>query len=698
MRAGGAIDVTVSTNNVATLAATTSAGTISYRDSNGFTVNTVGAQTLGGNTFSATDGVSTTGTGTDILLQSGGTGTLTLSHNVNANAGANDVRLISGGQITQTANSITADELGMRAGGAIDVTVSTNNVATLAATTSAGTISYRDSNGFTVNTVGAQTLGGNTFSATDGVSTTGTGTDILLQSGGTGTLTLSHNVNANAGANDVRLISGGQITQTANSITADELGMRAGGAIDVTVSTNNVATLAATTSAGTISYRDSNGFTVNTVGAQTLGGNTFSATDGVSTTGTGTDILLQSGGTGTLTLSHNVNANAGANDVRLISGGQITQTANSITADELGMRAGGAIDVTVSTNNVATLAATTSAGTISYRDSNGFTVNTVGAQTLGGNTFSATDGVSTTGTGTDILLQSGGTGTLTLSHNVNANAGANDVRLISGGQITQTANSITADELGMRAGGAIDVTVSTNNVATLAATTSAGTISYRDSNGFTVNTVGAQTLGGNTFSATDGVSTTGTGTDILLQSGGTGTLTLSHNVNANAGANDVRLISGGQITQTANSITDDELGKRAGGAIDVTVSTNNVATLAATTSAGTISIRDSNGFTDNPVGDSIPTRRSSDLTDGVSTTGTGTDILLQSGGTGTLTLSHNVNANAGANDVRLISGGQITQTANSITADELGMRAGGAIDVTVWSNNVGRLAATVRAG
>src|SRR5687767_11091801 len=102
MRAGGAIDVTVSTNNVATLAATTSAGTISYRDSNGFTVNTVGAQTLGGNTFSATDGVSTTGTGTDILLQSGGTGTLTLSHNVNANAGANDVRLISGGQIRRT--------------------------------------------------------------------------------------------------------------------------------------------------------------------------------------------------------------------------------------------------------------------------------------------------------------------------------------------------------------------------------------------------------------------------------------------------------------------------------------------------------------------------------------------------------------------------------------------------------------------
>src|SRR5688572_7012378 len=513
MRAGGAIDVTVSTNNVASLAAPSSACTSSHCDSNGFTVNTVGAQTLGGNTFSATDGVSTTGTGTDILLQSGGTGTLTLSHNVNANAGANDVRLISGGQITQTANSITADELGMRAGGAIDVTVSTNNVATLAATTSVGTRSSRDINGFTVNTVGAQTLGGNTFSATDGVSTTGTGTDILLQSGGTGTLTLSHNVNANAGANDVRLISGGQITQTANSITADELGMRAGGAIGVTGSNNSAATLAATTSAGTISYRDSNGFTVNTVGAQTLAGNTFSATDGVSTTGTGTDILLQSGGTGTLTLSHNVNANAGANDVRLISGGQITQTANSITADELGMRAGGAIDVTVSTNNVATLAATTSAGTISYRDSNGFTVNTVGAQTLGGNTFSATDGVSTTGTGTDILLQSGGTGTLTLSHNVNANAGANDVRLISGGQITQTANSITADELGMRAGGAIDVTVSTNNVATLAATTSAGTISYRDSNGFTVNTVGAQTVRGNTFTATDGVSTTGTGTD-----------------------------------------------------------------------------------------------------------------------------------------------------------------------------------------
>src|SRR5687767_3689684 len=125
MRAAGAIDVTQSTNNVATLAATTSAGTISYRDSNGFTVGTVGAQTLGGNTFTATNGVTTTGTGTDILLQSGGTGTLTLSHNVNADGGTGDVRLISGGQITQTANSITADALGMRAAGTIDVTVAT---------------------------------------------------------------------------------------------------------------------------------------------------------------------------------------------------------------------------------------------------------------------------------------------------------------------------------------------------------------------------------------------------------------------------------------------------------------------------------------------------------------------------------------------------------------------------------------------
>src|SRR5687767_11227221 len=277
-----------------------------------------------------------------MLLQSGGTGTLTLSHNVNANAGANDVRLISGGQITQTANSITADELGMRAGGAIDVTVSTNNVATLAGTTSAGTISYRDSNGFTVNTVGAQTLGGNTFSATDGVSTTGTGTDILLQSGGTGRSEERREGKESAGAKEARLITGGQITQTANSITADELGMRAGGAIDVTVSADGVGTLVVTGGAGTVSYRDSNGFTVNTVGAQTLGGNTFSATDGVSTTGTGTDILLQSGGTGTLTLSHNVNANAGANGGGLIWGPETTRTARPTTAGELDMRACGA--------------------------------------------------------------------------------------------------------------------------------------------------------------------------------------------------------------------------------------------------------------------------------------------------------------------------------------------------------------------
>src|SRR4029077_14399681 len=122
---------------------------------------------------------------------------------------------------------------------------------------------------------------------------------------------------------------------------------------------------------------------------------------------------------------------------------------------------------------------------------------------------------------TDIVLQSGGTtaNDLVLNQNLTA-ANSGDVRLISAGKITQQSNAITANNLGMRAGNTIDVTQTGNAVTTLAATASSGTVSYRDSAGFTVGSVAAQTLGTNVFTKTDGVTTTGTGTHILLQSGG----------------------------------------------------------------------------------------------------------------------------------------------------------------------------------
>src|SRR5258706_15106683 len=68
MSAAGTINVNSATNDVATLAATTSAGSLTYQDATALTVGTVAAA---GNFLGAT-GVSTTGTGTTISVTAAG--------------------------------------------------------------------------------------------------------------------------------------------------------------------------------------------------------------------------------------------------------------------------------------------------------------------------------------------------------------------------------------------------------------------------------------------------------------------------------------------------------------------------------------------------------------------------------------------------------------------------------------------------
>ena len=630
--------------------------------------------TGGGSAGSASlQALTTTG---DLLVSAG-------SITLNGAISSANVRLASDAGISQTGGGITTNLLGMRAAGTIDVTTATNNVATLAATTSSGAISYRDTDALTIGSVGAQTVGNASFAATTGVTTTGSGTDILIHTG-TG-LTLTQNVTAGNSAN-VRLAAGAGISQTGGTITANLLGITAAGTIDVTTTTNNAATLAATTSSGTINYRDVDALTIGTVAAQTVSNASFAATAGVTTTGTATDILIHAG-TG-LTLTQNLTA-ANAANVRLAAGAGISQTGGAITANLLGMTAAGSIDVTTATNNAATLAATTSSGAISYRDTDAVTIGSVSAQTLSNASFAATTGVTTTGSGTDILLQTG-TG-LTLTQNLTAGNSAN-VRLAAGAGISQTSGTITANSLGMTAGGTIDVTSATNNAATLAATTSSGTINYRDIDALTIGTVAAQTVSNASFAATSGLTTTGAGTDILIQTG-TG-LTLTQIISA-ANAANVRLAAGAGISQTGGAITANLLGMTAAGTIDVTTATNNAGTLAATTSAGTIDYRDTDALTIGSVGSQSVSNASFATTSGVTTTGTATDILIQTGSG--LTLAQNLTAGNAAN-VRLAAGAGISQTGGAITANLLGMTAGGTIDVQTATNNAATLAATTTAG
>ncbi len=636
------------TNNVTTLAAGRSTGAaagtlaITYTDAGALAIGTVTSDEDAINTGTATAGLTTFGSNADIRTLTGA-GALALDNNVNAGVGT--VYLTAGGSITQagTANLIAAS-LGLNAGGAVDVTTATNNVGTLSATTSAGTIAYRDADALTIGAVAAT---GN-YTGTTGLTTTGTATDLLLQTGGA--LALTQNLTA-ANAGDVRLASGAGISQTGGAITADLLGLTAAGAIDVTTATNDAVTLAATTSAGTIAYRDANALTVGTVGAQTVSNASFTSTTGLTTTGTATDLLLQTGGA--LALTQNLTA-ANAGDVRLASGAGISQTGGAITADLLGLTAAGAIDVTTATNDAVTLAATTSAGTIAYRDANALTVGTVGAQTVSNASFTSTSGLTTTGTATDLLLQTGGA--LALTQNLTA-ANAGDVRLASGAGISQTGGAITADLLGLTAAGAIDVTTATNDAVTLAATTSAGTIAYRDANALTVGTVGAQTVSNASFTSTSGLTTTGTGSNITLTTGGA--LTANNNLSTLNGGT-VTLTNAGLLTINANIIADGAITQDGAGDVEITGSRT-----ISTTSGAVDFLR---GVTLNGAGSTVAINTTAAGTGGNITfqsTLKGTtaeNLTLTAGTTGNITFAGTVGATR-LGDVNIASANDVTASA-----------------------------------
>ncbi|MFM9969676.1 MAG: beta strand repeat-containing protein, partial [Burkholderiales bacterium] len=395
--------------------------------------------------------------------------------------------------ITQAATSkIIANTLGMMAGGAIDVNTATNNVGTLGAATTAGTIKYQDADALTLANVA--TNGGNFagITATNAISSNNANVDIKTASATTGTLNLTNDVNAGTG--NVYLTTGTSITQAATSkIIANTLGMMAGGAIDVNTATNNVGTLGAAATAGTIKYQDADALTLANVA--TNGGNFtgITATNAISTSNANVDIKTASATTGTLNVTNDVNAATG--NVYLTTGTSITQAATSkIIANTLGMMAGGAIDVNTATNNVGTLGAATTAGTIKYQDADALTLANVGSN--GGNFtgITATNAISTNNANVDIKTASATAGTLNLTNDVNAGTG--NVYLTSGTSITQAATSkVIANTLGMVAGGGINVNTATNDVNTMGATTTAGSITFQDADDVTLANI--PTNGGN---------------------------------------------------------------------------------------------------------------------------------------------------------------------------------------------------------
>jgi len=171
-------------------------------------------------------------------------------------------------------------------------------------------------------------------------------------------------------------------------------------------------TFAAKATNGDVLFKNANGYDINTVAAD---GTIFTLVDGVTAVAAGKNITLDAGGAVTQT-----------------AGKDVTTTATGRS----GVEGGGAYTLTNVTNNVGTIAASTT-NTISYRDADDLVVGTV-------NTTGISSG------GNDITLQTGGT----LTINQSVSAGVGNLTLNSAGAVTQASGkTVTAAGLELKGAG-----------------------------------------------------------------------------------------------------------------------------------------------------------------------------------------------------------------------------------------------------
>ncbi len=658
IQGGGDVTLAAALNDVDRLAVATS-GLIEFRDSDDLAIDEA---TVVSTSFTASLAGLDSGGG-DINLRTGGA----LSINQSIGAGGGDLRVLAGGGVTQAAlGTIQADDAGIRGAGAVTLTAG-NNVNVLAATTSSGVLEFRDVDTLTIGSV--TTGGGAGFTTTNGLTTVNTDIVVCVD---VGNLTVSQAVDAGAAA--VRLQAAGNISAAA-ALTASALGVyTSGGNIDLDNAANQIAsTFAAQTLAagGNIDFRNAGGFATGQVTALDCFSNTVTG----ATTSAGRVELVADAGT--ITLGAANLAGSGIQDsggLVLIeaTAGPVTQAAEgAVVAGTLAVRAQGNVTLAAAGNDVDTLAVyvTGGAGLIEFRDSDALTIGSV-TVAISGLRFTGTVAGLVSGGG-DINVRTGGS--LTLTNGVNAGTG--DVRLVVGGGITQT-GTILADELGIRASGAITL-LAGNDVNTLAATTTSGALAFEDINSLTIASVA--TGGGAGFTTVTGVSTSDANITLCAEGGA---LTLNQAVNA--GAATVRLHALGTISQTSTGfIGGNALGVlSAGASIDLDAAINNIAsTFAAQALAAgaTVDFRNAQGFNLGQVSaaDCFPaTVTGIQVTSG--------DITLCADG-GTLGINQPLTTSG---TVRLQANGNITQTAAGlITAQALGLRSlFGFIDLDATSN------------
>src|SRR5262249_14917050 len=167
----------------------------------------------------------------------------------------------------------------------------------------------------------------------------------------------------------------------------------------------------------------------------------------------------------------------------------------ALTATGLAVEAGTNIALDTNPSTVQNFAASSTTGSIAYRDSNGFTVTTV-------------DGVIGVTTTNQPITLCTDTGDLSLAQAVNAGiAGAVRLQADTGNVAQTTTGVISGGTLGVRAGGNIVLDTPSNQLTSggILAALAGGSVSFRNANGFTIGSVMA--LGCFTMTVT-GVTTT----------------------------------------------------------------------------------------------------------------------------------------------------------------------------------------------
>jgi hypothetical protein len=680
-------------NAVNTIAASTAAP-ILFKNSQALTVGLVGS----------TAGINSTNSDVTLCTTAGN---LTLADSIKA--GTATVRLDSASTIAETnAAFAAANSLGVRADGSISL-IDTNAAANVALQ-AGGTIVYNSCGPFTFVVLEPSAC----FRGANNSSGGGAGADMTVCQA-TGTLTLNTPLNAGS-TGTIRLQSGGAVTQTAaGNLTAANLGVRAGGNIDLcqTGATNNViGQFAADTSWGppashVVSFQDVSGFTVGAVTAARC----FSGAAGVVTNNGDVDLVIGEGAN-SIKITNAVNTTptgggASTATVRFNAGAGITQTSagsggvGAITARDLAVVANGAVDLCEVANNVTrTFAASNFAvdGLVMFLDASGFTVGAASADACA----AGTTGVTTNDGDVDLVSQAGA---ITLTNAVNTGAASTaTVRLNSGGadatgSVYQAAiggGAITARDVAVVANGAVNLCLTASTVTRnfAASETAAGSpLMFLDTSGFTVGTVADEACA----AGATGMTTNDGDADLVSQAG---PITLTNAVNTGAASTaTVRLNSGVGVAQTsaamggAGAVTARDLAVVANGAVDLCEVANSVnRTFAASNTAAGAAVMflDASAFTVSAVAADACAAGAT----GITISNGDVDLVCQAG---PITLTNAVNIGAASTaTVRLNSGAGVTQTvggAGAITAQNLAVVAAGNVDIGEVANTVANFAA-----